>query len=68
MDEKGLLSGLAVSPHTWTSKMAKILDPLPVLSILGYWAIVLCSFGGSFRPLKEEQTNRNYPGLQLEPM
>ena len=32
---------------TWTSKMAKIIDPiLPVLSILGYWAIILGSFGG----------------------
>ena len=27
--------------------MAKIMDPLlPILSILGYWAIVLGSFGG----------------------
>ena len=27
--------------------MAKILDPiLPILSILGYWAIILGSFGG----------------------
>ena len=27
--------------------MAKIMDPtLPLLSILGYWAIVLSSFGG----------------------
>ena len=25
--------------YTWTSKMAKILDPiLPILSMLGYWA------------------------------
>ena len=32
---------------TWTSKMAKIVDPtLPVLSILGYRAIILGSFGG----------------------
>ena len=28
--------------------MAKIMDPiLPILSILGYWAVVLGSFGGS---------------------
>ena len=27
--------------------MAKIMDPiLPILSILGYWAIILGSFGG----------------------
>ena len=31
----------------WTSKMAKIIDPiLPILSLLGYWAIILGSFGG----------------------
>ena len=29
---------------TWTSKMAKIVDP--ILSVLGYWAIILGSFGG----------------------
>ena len=28
-------------------KMAKIMDPiLPIFSILGYWAIILGSFGG----------------------
>ena len=35
--------------------MAKIMDPiLPILSILGYWAIILGSFGGSgrYRTLK----------------
>ena len=32
---------------TWTSKMAKTMDPtLPILSILGYWAMILGSFGG----------------------
>ena len=32
---------------TWTSKMAKIRDPvLLILSILGYRAIILGSFGG----------------------
>ena len=31
----------------WTSKMANIMDPiLPILSILGYSAITLGSFGG----------------------
>ena len=31
--------------------MAKIMDPiLPLLSILGYWAIILGSFGGPGRP------------------
>ena len=30
---------------TWTSKMAKIMDPiLPILSILGYWAIIFGLF------------------------
>ena len=30
----------------WTSKMANIMDPiLPIVSILGYWAIILGSFG-----------------------
>ena len=34
--------------YTWTSKRAKIMDPiLPLLSILGYWANILGSFGGS---------------------
>ena len=33
--------------YTWTSKLAKIMDPvLPILSILGYRAIILGSFGG----------------------
>ena len=32
---------------TWTSKMAKTMDPiLPVLSMLEYWAMILGSFGG----------------------
>ena len=32
---------------TWTSKMANIMDPiLPILPVLGYWAIILGSFGG----------------------
>ena len=32
---------------TWTSKMAKIMDPtLPLLSVLGFWAIILGYFGG----------------------
>ena len=32
---------------TWTSKMAKIMDPiLPILSVLRCWAIILGSFGG----------------------
>ena len=47
---KFLLSGLGLlfGVDTWTSKMAKIMDPiLPVLSIWGYWAIVLGFFGGS---------------------
>ena len=36
----------------WTSKMAKIMDPiLPILSILEYWAIILGSFGGPGRCL-----------------
>ena len=31
----------------WTSKMAKLMDPiLPILVILGSWAILLGSFGG----------------------
>ena len=35
---------------TWTSKMAKILDPiLPILSIWGSWAIILGSFRGPGR-------------------
>ena len=35
---------LAISKSTWTSTVAKIMDPiLPILSILGYWAIVLGS-------------------------
>ena len=39
--------------HTWTSKMAKIMDPiLPILSMLGYWASILGSFGG---PGKDQQ-------------
>ena len=41
----GCQSGICA--FTWTSKMAKIMDPiLPILSILGYWAIILGSFGG----------------------
>ena len=36
--------------QTWTSKMAKIMDPiLPILSSLGYWAIIWGSFGGPRR-------------------
>ena len=32
---------------TWTSKMPRIMDPiLPILSILGYWAIILGTLGG----------------------
>ena len=32
--------------------MAKIMDPvLPILSILGYWSIILGSFGGLGRPV-----------------
>ena len=32
---------------TWTSKMASIMDPiLPIVRIVGYWAIILSSFGG----------------------
>ena len=32
---------------TWTSKMAKIMEPiLPTVSLLRYWAITLGSFGG----------------------
>ena len=39
--------GSDIMVYTWTSKMAKIMDPiLPILSILGYWAIILGSFGG----------------------
>ena len=37
---------------TWTSKMAKIVDPiLPIPCILGYWSIILGSFGGPGRCL-----------------
>ena len=37
---------------TWTSKMAKTMDPiLPIVSVLGYWATVLGSFGGPGRCL-----------------
>ena len=40
----------------WTSKMAKIMDPiLAILSILGYWAIILGSFGGPSRPPRSPQ-------------
>ena len=35
---------------TWTSEIAKIMDPiLPILFILGYRAIILGSFGGRGR-------------------
>ena len=37
---------------TWSSKMVKIMDPVPpILSILGYRAIVLGSFGGPGRTI-----------------
>ena len=44
----GILSGLTKSTdHPSTSKMAIMIDPiLPIPSILGYWAIILGSFGG----------------------
>ena len=39
--------------------MAKIMDPiLPILSILGYWAIVLGSFGGPGRILSQARLVR----------
>ena len=43
------MEGEAATPgtYTWTSKMPKIMDPvLPKLSIVGYWAIILGTFGG----------------------
>ena len=44
---EALFGCLAREAFAWTSKMAKILDPiLSILSILGYWAIILGIFGG----------------------
>ena len=46
VDPKHLCQGLMVSIR-WTSKMAKVMDPiLSILCLLGYWAIILGSFGG----------------------
>ena len=45
--------------------MAKIMDPiLPILSILGYWAVILGSFGGPGCSLLE---GRGLIGLILMP-
>ena len=47
MDPAGNVLQHDMDSSTWTSKMAKIMDPiLPILAILGYWAIILGSFGG----------------------
>ena len=51
LSDLSLDDGICFPPElgytTWTSKMAKIMDPiLPTLCILGYWHIILGSFGG----------------------
>ena len=44
---RGIHTSTYTDTYTWTSKMAKLMDPiLPILSILGYWSIILGSFGG----------------------
>ena len=55
----------------WTAKMAKIMDPiLPILSILGYRAIILGSFGGpgapkgtQFQTLSLSESRNNKAGM-----
>ena len=38
---------LGISNYLDLQSMAKIMDPLlPILAVLGYWAIILGSFGG----------------------
>ena len=54
---------LALSGHeeTWTSKRPKMMDPiLPVLSILGYWAITL-----GLLEVQEPQSERSLFELRI---
>ena len=44
--------------------MAKIMDPiLPILSVLGYWAIILGSFGGPGRSNMDARVQMNLPWI-----
>ena len=61
-----MVCGPATNQCTWTSQMAKIMDPvLPILSILGCWAIIWSSFGGPGRKKPLLRNPQYITGSQL---